>query len=111
AQWLPRYVYVVLVSATLHRYLHSFPTRRSSDLGRLAHRLLRVSGAGLRRCQRRSVGRCALWRREILRRLLDALAQRIGAAADAADRKSTRLNSCHLVISYAVFCLKKKKTY
>src|SRR2546426_6419556 len=26
-----------------------------------------------------------------------------------ADRKSTRLNSSHLVISYAVFCLKKKK--
>src|SRR5256885_5859786 len=27
----------------------------------------------------------------------------------ASDRKSTRLNSSHLVISYAVFCLKKKK--
>src|SRR5256885_13297386 len=27
-----------------------------------------------------------------------------------ADRKSTRLNSSHLVISYAVFCLKKKKS-
>src|SRR5256885_10784298 len=32
-----------------------------------------------------------------------------GANADG-DRKSTRLNSSHLVISYAVFCLKKKKT-
>src|SRR5256885_12916460 len=31
--------------------------------------------------------------------------------ADDADRKSTRLNSSHLVISYAVFCLKKKKTH
>src|SRR5256885_6439564 len=29
---------------------------------------------------------------------------------DQTDRKSTRLNSSHLVISYAVFCLKKKKT-
>src|SRR5256885_13311872 len=29
----------------------------------------------------------------------------------AEDRKSTRLNSSHLVISYAVFCLKKKKTH
>src|SRR5256885_3025463 len=29
--------------------------------------------------------------------------------AREADRKSTRLNSSHLVISYAVFCLKKKK--
>src|SRR2546426_7986043 len=28
----------------------------------------------------------------------------------ARDRKSTRLNSSHLVISYAVFCLKKKKS-
>src|SRR2546426_6028260 len=28
---------------------------------------------------------------------------------DEGDRKSTRLNSSHLVISYAVFCLKKKK--
>src|SRR2546426_8198481 len=28
---------------------------------------------------------------------------------EARDRKSTRLNSSHLVISYAVFCLKKKK--
>src|SRR5256885_3665953 len=27
------------------------------------------------------------------------------------DRKSTRLNSSHLVISYAVFCLKKKSTF
>src|SRR5256885_11195454 len=27
------------------------------------------------------------------------------------DRKSTRLNSSHLVISYAVFCLKKKNSY
>src|SRR5256885_9889010 len=36
---------------------------------------------------------------------------RLGLHADAAirpDRKSTRLNSSHLVISYAVFCLKKK---
>src|SRR5256885_9916650 len=30
---------------------------------------------------------------------------------DRLDRKSTRLNSSHLVISYAVFCLKKKKIY
>src|SRR5256885_3878935 len=30
-------------------------------------------------------------------------------AMSALDRKSTRLNSSHLVISYAVFCLKKKK--
>src|SRR3989454_6738199 len=32
-----------------------------------------------------------------------------GPSATQRDRKSTRLNSSHLVISYAVFCLKKKK--
>src|SRR5438132_7409211 len=32
-----------------------------------------------------------------------------GSALDFEDRKSTRLNSSHTVISYAVFCLKKKK--
>src|SRR2546430_11384405 len=32
-------------------------------------------------------------------------------SASAIDRKSTRLNSSHSQISYAVFCLKKKKTY
>src|SRR5256885_7628763 len=40
--------------------------------------------------------------------------RRIGGRSDHVshqrrDRKSTRLNSSHLVISYAVFCLKKKK--
>src|SRR5437762_11028533 len=34
---------------------------------------------------------------------------RIGSAAGCTDRKSTRLNSSHRCISYAVFCLKKKK--
>src|SRR5436853_5349273 len=38
-----------------------------------------------------------------------ALARRRGAEPHR-DRKSTRLNSSHLGISYAVFCLKKKKT-
>src|SRR2546426_7413730 len=33
----------------------------------------------------------------------------VTAAGPQRDRKSTRLNSSHLVISYAVFCLKKKK--
>src|SRR5438034_4869743 len=36
----------------------------------------------------------------------------IGSAVSAPlDRKSTRLNSSHTVISYAVFCLKKKRNY
>src|SRR5437899_9485696 len=36
---------------------------------------------------------------------------RVLARALEQDRKSTRLNSSHLGISYAVFCLKKKKVY
>src|SRR3712207_7809405 len=52
--------------------------------------------------------------------LRDAAEQRVGQAVPFAwpraqsaarvDRKSTRLNSSHANISYAVFCLKKKKT-
>src|SRR5688500_19821690 len=52
--------------------------------------------------------------RRAVRRLAHAAALQARAVAPfrapAADRKSTRLNSSHLVISYAVFCLKKKNT-
>src|SRR3712207_7754734 len=40
-----------------------------------------------------------------------ALESKIQSLENGADRKSTRLNSSHANISYAVFCLKKKKTY
>src|SRR5438552_14929827 len=40
----------------------------------------------------------------------DGRRARVGEAA-LADRKSTRLNSSHQIISYAVFCLKKKKEH
>src|SRR2546430_2885849 len=42
-------------------------------------------------------------------RLADDL--RLGASVNMRDRKSTRLNSSHSQISYAVFCLKKKKNH
>src|SRR5256885_9653574 len=45
---------------------------------------------------------------EILISKPDASAVLSGFDPSASDRKSTRLNSSHLVISYAVFCLKKK---
>src|SRR5690625_7000586 len=41
------------------------------------------------------------------RRLIE---ERDGSGVMAQDRKSTRLNSSHVAISYAVFCLKKKTT-
>src|SRR5690349_24823375 len=65
-----------------HRDLHSFPTRRSSDLVREAAEQLRL-GVALR---------CA----------------DVDEAQSYTDRKSTRLNSSHVESSYAVFCLKKK---
>src|SRR5438132_9228670 len=46
------------------------------------------------------------WLLQLPPELADAIAHR---NAERLDRKSTRLNSSHTVISYAVFCLKKKK--
>src|SRR2546430_7455616 len=45
--------------------------------------------------------------RHVLRRSTEGLVSHFGLG-DAEDRKSTRLNSSHSQISYAVFCLKKK---
>src|ERR1035438_10717017 len=43
--------------------------------------------------------------------LLERLANTLSVGSRLLDRKSTRLNSSHLGISYAVFCLKKKVTH
>src|SRR5436305_4628116 len=72
--------------------LHSFPTRRSSDLPSTFRDLADVDGV--------------LPRTQAAR--FSAALMELGAVA-ARDRKSTRLNSSHVRISYAVFCLKKKK--
>src|SRR5256885_10124791 len=40
--------------------------------------------------------------------LIPKMLEELRGGQDIVDRKSTRLNSSHLVISYAVFCLKKK---
>src|SRR5207244_11956121 len=81
-------------SSAYHLYLHSFPTRRSSDLLHL--RLEEM-----------------LEQPQVFNNGLDLLAverQCLLQLVEDADRKSTRLNSSHQIISYAVFCLKKKKT-
>src|SRR5690348_18248491 len=87
-----------------HRELHSFPTRRSSDLAggsrlTLQGRQLRLElgDALVARRQRRGY----ISGIEFLRNVLRAI---------GVDRKSTRLNSSHPSSSYAVFCLKKKKS-
>src|SRR5207253_10552699 len=79
-----------------HLVLLSFPTRRSSDLG------------GALQCTFPRACACAScrsrrWRQWYRRGLSHSRTSR------GADRKSTRLNSSHVAISYAVFCLKKKK--
>src|SRR5690606_40045299 len=78
------------------RDLHSFPTRRSSDLDG-EPRLARAREPA-------EIGRDPVHRPSDLCR---------GAAVVRTwrDRKSTRLNSSHVKISYAVFCLKKKQNY
>src|SRR5690606_39783638 len=95
--------------------LQSFPTRRSSDL--VAARRV-VDGDQVRLLLGEHVGEAA-------RGLFDVgVDERVrrpvvggGAAggeagvAVAEDRKSTRLNSSHVKISYAVFCLKKKNRH
>src|SRR5207244_13232404 len=48
-------------------------------------------------------------RRRLLSHPLERPRAALQASAGDADRKSTRLNSSHQIISYAVFCLKKKK--
>src|SRR5437773_4800688 len=61
-------------------------------------------------------------KREMLRPLIDVIDRASpgivelgtvqgGSGFDVRDRKSTRLNSSHITISYAVFCLKKKKQH
>src|SRR2546430_9742555 len=47
--------------------------------------------------------------RVLARRLIEVAVQADEAPVHGRDRKSTRLNSSHSQISYAVFCLKKKK--
>src|SRR5688500_19248397 len=93
--------YLVSVSVA-NRDLHSFPTRRSSDLAAshqprafrerdvaplVGDEELECDAIELAELPLERGHRCSFPRR---------------------DRKSTRLNSSHLVISYAVFCLKKK---
>src|SRR5207247_6069279 len=83
------------------RHLHSFPTRRSSDL--LDERVLRRAVA-LVPVTEESIGEP----RDGSLVELDEPPERLPVPGTG-DRKSTRLNSSHEWISYAVFCLKKKK--
>src|SRR5690349_21932006 len=81
------------------RCLHSFPTRRSSDLPQWVVADI-GSGTGL-------LTKIFLENGNRVFAVEPNAAMR-AAGEEYLDRKSTRLNSSHVEISYAVFCLKKK---
>src|SRR5688500_20034935 len=98
--------YLSFYRSTHLRYLHSFPTRRSSDLP-----LLSAIGFDFKTSDPMDVS-CMLRRPErITLAEVTVLPGNVLSSPSSSDRKSTRLNSSHLVISYAVFCLKKKIKY
>src|SRR5206468_10411542 len=80
------------------RALRAFPTRRSSDLGHVAAMIV---GAGVGPQRKPELEPAGLIERA-------ATFDQPGWLEFRLDRKSTRLNSSHDQISYAVFCLKKK---
>src|SRR5437868_11938909 len=97
------------------RDLHSFPTRRSSDLGDIerARDVLRAKGqAGAEkragRAAAEGVVAAAGSSRSAALIELNCETDFVARNPEFLDRKSTRLNSSHVSISYAVFCLKKK---
>src|SRR2546426_12777009 len=81
-----------------------------AGLGRVD--LHHAAGGGIGQARREARSRARLVEHEIVVVAGAELELLVGAADARADldRKSTRLNSSHLVISYAVFCLKKKKS-
>src|SRR5438105_12065255 len=78
----------------------------SAGIGERAHHGGRRHREALGRHDDWRAVRCAGQRRRV--RTLVQTVQQLGDADGGADRKSTRLNSSHEWISYAVFCLKKK---
>src|SRR5207249_6817046 len=90
--------------------LHSFPTRRSSDLKAqlwLRHDDSRHNREG--RFHGPLFSPAILEVSNLLRAGIQILPVRFRIGRPESDRKSTRLNSSHVSISYAVFCLKKKR--
>src|SRR5207302_10241955 len=84
----------------------SFPTRRSSDLLPAALRLHFASDSVTGRAP--AIVARTRSDRKMMRSLFIIFLSLLVLAT--IDRKSTRLNSSHVKISYAVFCLKKKNT-
>src|SRR5699024_12719916 len=91
---LPRSLFIFSFSPPLPpRLLPSFPTRRSSDLPTPPDQPVCGASSSTTSASSYVVQRPSC----------------VSMAAALLNRKSTRLNSSHVSISYAVFCLKKKK--
>src|SRR5690606_41866900 len=104
-----------LTCCAAHRDLHSFPTRRSSDLSNTSVKpgynscctdmlmLIRHSFIPAQ-------SQCTACSQAVssTHEPIGTIAPVCSAIGMNLDRKSTRLNSSHVKISYAVFCLKKK---
>src|SRR5207249_7645194 len=98
-----------------HRLLHSFPTRRSSDLKLAAFAEIAACSQYLKkfvdlvdnfRGQANAIGVARHCKQSFFRACVIETLHRCTQKV-LRDRKSTRLNSSHVSISYAVFCLKK----
>src|SRR5699024_12551147 len=98
---------VSFYASIYHQHLHSFPTRRSSDLNVYMHK-----------CESCGYTQQLDYEKNIEcldESGIDIIAKTVRdgtyrfVCQKCKDRKSTRLNSSHVSISYAVFCLKKKK--
>src|SRR5690606_41908270 len=97
-------------SSGAHPGLRPFPTRRSSDLSVGVQQLaLQVEGAALGAVNGITYDGVADMGHVDPDLVGAAGLQAAFQEGEVADRKSTRLNSSHVKISYAVFCLKKKR--
>src|SRR5690606_41848669 len=103
----------LFTSSSITRELHSFPTRRSSDL---SETMAPTHTNPMYRAKRQCLGLPTFGTDAAIidPETLEAVPQGevgeiiVHGPQVMIDRKSTRLNSSHVKISYAVFCLKKK---
>src|SRR5690606_41944366 len=97
-----------------NRHLHSFPTRRSSDLKETIQKNASADSLNSVVPFLGIIGEIGSLVTELKKKFRDgdayvAYKAKLCEELGDVDRKSTRLNSSHVKISYAVFCLKKKK--
>src|SRR5690606_40467553 len=109
-------VSVRTITPSVHyRHLRSFPTRRSSDLAiakivNAKNVTVAIANAASAKIVNAVNAKNAAGKTVVKTSSSAKNAAMIASAVEFLDRKSTRLNSSHVKSSYAVFCLKKKKS-